>query len=113
MTIDDFCLENEIDRVNLLKLDIQGGEAAALRGAKKVLGNQRVDVIFSEVLFVAHYEEALLFHELCAVLDRLNYTLYDLFLDRHGSNGQIRFGDAVFISPMVRKKVVDAFEEEL
>ncbi|MGN6872409.1 MAG: FkbM family methyltransferase [Solirubrobacteraceae bacterium] len=44
-TIDEFCAEHEIDRIDLLKLDIEGAELAALRGASRMLEEGRVGMI--------------------------------------------------------------------
>jgi FkbM family methyltransferase len=40
-SIDDFCAREGIDRVDVLKVDIQGGESAMLEGSKRMLGNIR------------------------------------------------------------------------
>lgn len=44
-TIDTFCYENNIDKINFLKLDIEGNELNALEGAKKMLDNHKIDFI--------------------------------------------------------------------
>lgn len=44
-TLDDFCAESGIDRIHLLKLDVEGGECAVLKGAKRLLSEGRVDFI--------------------------------------------------------------------
>ncbi|MBM3256555.1 MAG: FkbM family methyltransferase [Candidatus Moranbacteria bacterium] len=36
-TLDNFCAENKINRIDLLKLDVEGNELKALEGAKKML----------------------------------------------------------------------------
>jgi FkbM family methyltransferase len=112
VTLDEYCRASGITHVDLLKFDIQGGEGAALRGACRLLEGQHIDAIYSECYFVPHYEGALLLHELWTELERYGYSLYDLFLDRHGRNGQLRFGDALFISPAFRAAVVDRYPDE-
>jgi FkbM family methyltransferase len=49
VSIDDFCREHSIDRVDLLKLDIQGQEHSALIGASNLIRAGRVGVIFVEL----------------------------------------------------------------
>jgi FkbM family methyltransferase len=44
-TIDRLCEEHEIERIDLLKLDIEGSEMAALRGASLMLSERRVGLI--------------------------------------------------------------------
>ena len=49
ITIDDFCKQSEVDRITLLKLDIEGGEYFALLGAKNMIGLNRIDMIQFEM----------------------------------------------------------------
>lgn len=44
-TIDDHCCTNNIDRIHFLKLDIEGHELSALKGASRMLSEERIDVI--------------------------------------------------------------------
>lgn len=111
-SLDEFALDNEIGSVDILKLDIQGGEAMALRGAKGLLERGAVSVVYTEVMFVAHYEGGALFHELWALLAEFGYSLFGLYHLHNASNGQLRCGDAIFVSPSVRSDVIDRFPEE-
>lgn len=45
ITIDAFCEENMIERINFLKLDIEGNELPALHGAKGILDDGKIDAI--------------------------------------------------------------------
>lgn len=112
VTLDRFCAEIGIDRIDILKMDIQGGELAALRGGEALLTQKRIGVIFTEVMFVPHYEDNPLFHDIARLLFSFGYSLFDLFLVKHGTNGQLCFGDALFISPALRESVVDACPPE-
>ena len=84
----------------------------ALKGASDLLSKSRIGLIYTEVMFVPHYEGGPLFYELCEFLARYNYSLYDLFLVKHGTNGQLCYGDAIFISYEMRTRVVDSFDPE-
>lgn len=44
MRVDDYCRANEIERINLLKLDVEGSELSILRGCNKLLEGH-IDVI--------------------------------------------------------------------
>ncbi len=44
-TIDIYCINNKIERINFLKLDIEGHEINALLGAKRMIDEGRIDVI--------------------------------------------------------------------
>lgn len=44
-TVDDYCAENGIEHIDLLKIDVEGFELKVLRGASRMLGERRVGVI--------------------------------------------------------------------
>lgn len=45
VTIDEFCETNKIDKIDLLKLDIEGHEFAALKGAQRMINNGKINFI--------------------------------------------------------------------
>jgi FkbM family methyltransferase len=47
-TLDHYCQENKIDRIALLKIDVEGAEPKVLRGAAKLLSQRRIDFIYLE-----------------------------------------------------------------
>ena len=99
-------------KLSIVKMDIQGGELSALRGARSFLTSGKVGIVYLEVMFVPLYQGAPLFHEVCAYLEQLQFTLYDLFDLHRANDGQLRYADAIFISPSVRAKALDASNEE-
>ena len=47
-TIDSFCRSNSIDRIGLLKIDVEGAHFQVLEGASQMLSEGRVDVTICE-----------------------------------------------------------------
>jgi hypothetical protein len=47
--LDRFCVDRGIDRIDLLKLDVQGHEHQALTGAAQLLKAGRIGTIFTEL----------------------------------------------------------------
>lgn len=45
VALDSFCCEQGLDRIDMIKLDIEGGELAALQGAQEVLSSMRPRMI--------------------------------------------------------------------
>ncbi|MDP4252080.1 MAG: FkbM family methyltransferase [Bacteroidota bacterium] len=96
-TIDNFCEKENINRVDILKLDVQGGEMLVLKGADRMLSSAKVKMIFTEVEFIEIYKNQPLFHDITAYLTRYNYKLFGLFDTHWLENGQIAWCDAVYI----------------
>jgi FkbM family methyltransferase len=48
-TLDSYCAANGIERIDLLKIDIQGNEPKAFAGAKRLLAEKRIGAIFAEL----------------------------------------------------------------
>jgi len=47
-TVDDYCEENGIEQIDLLKIDVEGAEAQVMRGARKMLESGRVKCLTFE-----------------------------------------------------------------
>jgi FkbM family methyltransferase len=45
LTVDRFCAENGIERIDLLKLDVEGLEPAVLKGALRMLAEKRIRMV--------------------------------------------------------------------
>ena len=63
-------------------------------------------------MFVSHYENNPLFYKIWDFLESYQYTLFDIYNLCRAKNGQLRFGDALFVHPQVRSNFIDRFNEE-
>ncbi len=82
--LDDWAAEQSIGPIGLLKLDLQGFELAALRGAERLLPT--ITAIYSEAQIVPEYENAATFAQLDEFLRARGFGLYqitDLCLKGH------------------------------
>jgi hypothetical protein len=103
-TIDDFCAEHNIHDIQILKMDIQGSELEALKGAKKKLSQQRVSLIYTEIWFVKVYRGQPLFYDLYQYLDQYGYELYDFYNFVYSGEDKIKWADALFICERTLKE---------
>jgi FkbM family methyltransferase len=111
-TLDGFCAAAGVERIDLLKLDTQGGERDILLGASGLLGSGRIELIVTEFFVVPHYEGAPLFDEIWSLLRRYGYELFDIQCGPRANNGQLRYGDALFVSPGFRSAHLDSADPE-
>ena len=56
ITVDSLCAKRNIEVVDILKMDIQGGELKALQGAKDMLSRGAIRLVVLEVNFVPLYQ---------------------------------------------------------
>ena len=88
--------ENSIKSIDILKMDIQGGELAALKGAQQLLENRGIACIYTEAYFIEQYEAQPLFHDISKFLYSYDFTLQDIYTPIYGK-GNMAWGDAIFV----------------
>ena len=75
-TVDAFCAGNNIRHIHLLKTDTEGHDLHVVRGAKRLLSERSVDVIYAEVGF---YEEDRGHTNFCDLWQFLKTSEFQLF----------------------------------
>jgi len=95
VTLDEFCRAEGLARIDLLKMDIQGGEAMALAGAARLLSEQAIRLIYTEVLFAPLYEGQAYFCDVSATLAGHGYQLFGLYNLMQDERG-LGWADAIF-----------------
>ena len=48
-TLDNFCLSQKIENIDVLKIDTEGNDLNVLKGAKKLLSENKIKVIYTEI----------------------------------------------------------------
>lgn len=104
-TIDDFCRQKSIKTIDILKMDIQGGELLALEGASQQLEQGAIALIYTEVMLVPIYEGQAFFNEIYNFLARYGFALFDIYNREYNANGQVKWADAIFASPHISKSL--------
>ena len=93
-TLDQLTATSKLERIDLLKIDVQGAERELLRGARKTMGNTKYIQI--EVLFVEHYKGCALFFELDQILTSSGFRLCRLVDFLYSPEGALLQADAVY-----------------
>ncbi len=95
-TIDKYAIANNHNKIHILKLDIQGSELNALKGAEVMLKENKIDFIFSETYFVEQYDNQPSFFDISNYLLSFGYVMQDLYYPIYGK-GKIAWCDTLFV----------------
>lgn len=98
-TLDDEARRQGLERIRLLKLDVQGYELEVLRGAETILS--RVDFIMAEAHFFPIYKGAPLWSDLFSHLSSRGFDLVEMTAFRTDRAGRLMECDMVFRSRSV------------
>jgi FkbM family methyltransferase len=74
VTIDDFCLENKVGRIDLIKIDTDGHEFRVLQGARRMVAKHLPYIVFELGIYVMQ-EMGIEFEQFYAYFLELNYKL--------------------------------------
>jgi FkbM family methyltransferase len=94
VTLPELMDREGLERVDLLKLDLQGAERLVLTGGAAVL--DRVEVIYTEVFFEQLYTGAWLFWEMNEFLSHRGFKLCGLSNIVHAPDGDLVQANATF-----------------
>lgn len=76
-TLDNFCHAEGIEAIDVLQIDVQGGELQVLQGASEILRRSTLAII-TEVEFMELYSQQPLFSDVDLYLREQEFSLFDL-----------------------------------
>ena len=79
ISLDDFCVENGLDHIDVLKIDAQGSELEILEGGKGLFSRGAATLVFLEVNFLPVYDGMALFPAVYQWLFDRGYRLVQLY----------------------------------
>jgi FkbM family methyltransferase len=98
VTLDTYCSKNQIDFIDLLKIDTQGYDLEALRGAEGLLTERRIRIVQSEVIFSDMYRGSAPLDDVYAFMTAHYFRLLG-FYNWHVDGGAAAWADALFVIP--------------
>lgn len=113
-TLDQYCKQKNIE-LDVLKLDVQGGELNVLKGGRRQL-EQSILAIVPEVHFVEEYINLPFFSEVDQYLRSLGFGLFDLELKRWRRKAlpnmpeNIKIGQTVYANALYLKDPIESGE---
>lgn len=97
-TIDTFSAEQQIARIDLLKIDAEGFDLEVLKGAKKIITAQQVPFILVEAGFHPGDDRHVLFDDFRSFLMPMGYSIFGIYDQTLEWSGEqcLRFANVCF-----------------
>lgn len=112
ISLRDFCGANKIEKIDILKLDIEGFELKALQGCEDMLKAEKIDFIYSEVNLVPTYDGQCLIEEVVSFLRQNNYIPYNFYGYNETSLRSSFITNILFVSNKMAKELVEKTGEK-
>ena len=95
--LSDFVRENNISKINVLKLDVQGYESRVLNGAADLLEKNLIDLILLEVIIIPTYKNQSKVSEIFDIFENYKYSLYGVYdIEKNPKRSRLQQFDALF-----------------
>tara|TARA_B100002019_G_scaffold286240_1_gene296411 strand:+ start:2136 stop:2924 length:789 start_codon:yes stop_codon:yes gene_type:complete len=95
ISLDSWAKQNDIDHIDILKLDVQGTELDVLKGANHLLSNNGIDALLIEINFQNCYRNQSRWDDLISYLMNSGYSLFNFYNFYH-YEGKLVQSDAIF-----------------
>ncbi len=97
INLDSFAAREGLDRIDFIKIDVQGTELEVLQGGQSVLSRARVIQI--ECNFIPTYEGSSVYSEVDIALRKAGFDFYNFYgLHQDPESRRIVFGDALYVN---------------
>lgn len=97
-TADSLCTEFGIERIDIMKIDVQGAEYEVLQGAANLLESGAIRLLQLEFILANTYADQHPLHEYLALLHHYGYQLLDLYQPLR-NEGRLLQCDLMFAAP--------------
>lgn len=114
IALDEFAAHRNIQRINILKIDVQGYESEVLKGAQGLLLKDQIDIVEIEVIIGGAYDRLSSFLDIETFLIENDYYLIACSPDGrfgHGrafdviANPELQF-DLIYVAPHIHEKLL-------
>ncbi len=105
ISIDVFCKDEQIEKIDILKLDIEGYELDALIGAESLIKNNLVDFIYAEVNLVPTYQNQPCIEDIISYCRSNNYYPFNFYGQNETKYKECIITNILFISGSIARKI--------
>jgi FkbM family methyltransferase len=99
-TLDQFVSQHSIEKIDILKMDVQGAEHLVLAGATDTLEKNKVRMIYSEIITMPTYRGQKQLHEMLALYQSFGFELHSIYNPSFTSSGALRQMDCLLYRPL-------------
>lgn len=97
-TIDDYCLINDIKKIDILKSDTEGFELKVLTGAERMLDENNIHFVFIEMFFDLNFFDQSTVGEIFSFLEKKKFSLVRFYEFGLTGDGIASKSDALFVN---------------
>ncbi|MDQ6901432.1 MAG: FkbM family methyltransferase [Bacteroidota bacterium] len=101
-TIDEFVEINNIKIIDILKIDTQGTEYEVIQGASKTIEQNKIKMIYLEIIVISTYEKQRYPDEILFLLRSKGFHLFNQYNYTYSSEGELQQFDAIFVHESFR-----------
>jgi FkbM family methyltransferase len=97
-TVDGFALDNQIKRIDLLKIDTEGFDLEVLKGAQNMLSSGQIAFVLTEIGFHPGDARHVLFDEIRSYLLPMGYAVFGIYDQQLEWSGEkrLRYANVCF-----------------
>lgn len=96
INLSDYCINEKIDFVDLIKIDTQGNSYNVIKGLRPLLLEKKVGYLYVEAEFVELYKEEKLFSEIDILIRNCGYQIIDIYNLNYLNNGKLAWCDVLY-----------------
>jgi FkbM family methyltransferase len=97
LTLDGYCSDNKVERIDYLKVDVQGAELQVLQGAEGLLSNRAIKYVLLELTFYDLYDGGARPSEVFASMESAGYRFVAMYNQTIGDS-RLKWADALWSS---------------
>lgn len=97
-TVDDYCRDRKIERIDILKTDVQGFDFEVVKGAEGMIRNKAIQLVYMEILFSDMYKGQARLDEIYGFLADRGFALVTFYPFCYWQN-RATWTDALFVHP--------------
>lgn len=95
-TIDQFCIDHKISHISFLKIDTEGADFLVLQGAKRMLENAKIDIVYVEIFLKPLMKGQGSLTEIVSFMEAHGFFLFNFF-DQRFRDGRLVLTNAMFV----------------